>query len=72
MDQLGPNPRTVFKPLEKILNDEEDLILSLGELEGKFHLLLSAAESAKAVSIEEPQALEPSDAAQKNLILSIG
>ncbi|KAF7998089.1 hypothetical protein HCN44_009487 [Aphidius gifuensis] len=72
MDELGPEPRTMFTLLEQKLNEEEDLILSLTELEGKLHLLLSAAESAKAMSIKEPQAFEPSDAAQKNLILSIG
>lgn len=70
MDELGLEPRTMFTLLEKKLNEEEDLILSLTELEGKLHLLLSAAEK-NSISIKDLNHLQPSEAAQKKLVLSV-
>ncbi|KAK0088223.1 hypothetical protein PV325_012757 [Microctonus aethiopoides] len=71
IDELGPEPRTMFTLLENKLRQEEDLIISLTELQGTLHMLLSGAESAQESSIKEPQILEPSSAARENLILSI-
>lgn len=71
LEELGAEPRTMFNLLEQKLNEEEDLIISLSELQGTLHMLLSAAETAQPITIREPTGLEPSSAAQTNLVLSI-
>lgn len=71
MDELGAEPRKMFSILAAKLEEEENLILALSELQGKLHMILSAAENILPAPTKDVQALEPSSAAQKNLILSI-
>lgn len=61
----------MFTILAAKLEEEESLILALSELQGKLHMILSAAEIVPVTSTKDNQTLEPSSAAQKNLILSI-
>ncbi|XP_057331453.1 U3 small nucleolar RNA-associated protein 15 homolog [Microplitis mediator] len=71
IDELSPESRTMFALLHQKLNEEEDLITSMTELQGALYMILSGAESTQSTSIKEPQILEPSSAAQKNLIHNI-
>lgn len=61
----------MFSLLHQKLNDEEELITSMTELQGALYMILSASESTQGTTIKEPQILEPSSAAQKNLVLNI-
>lgn len=61
----------MFSILAVKLEEEENLILALSELQGKLHMILSAAEITSPTPVKDIQTLEPSSAAQKNLILSI-
>ncbi|KAG7205071.1 hypothetical protein KM043_005449 [Ampulex compressa] len=72
LDSLATEPRKMFTTLSKKLDEEEELILSLSKLQGALHMILSGAESTPARPVKDNQLLEPSSAAQKNLILSIG
>lgn len=71
LDELSAEPRKMFSILVLKLEEEENLILALSELQGKLHMILSAAETVPAAPVKDNQVLEPSSAAQKNLILSI-
>ncbi|XP_034176625.1 U3 small nucleolar RNA-associated protein 15 homolog [Osmia lignaria lignaria] len=71
LDELAAEPRKMFTILAAKLEEEESLILALSELQGKLHMILSAAEIVPVTSTKDNQTLEPSSAAQKNLILSI-
>ncbi|XP_076276846.1 U3 small nucleolar RNA-associated protein 15 homolog [Lasioglossum baleicum] len=71
LDELGPEPRKMFTILAYKLEEEENLILALSELQGKLHIILSAAETVAPAIAKDNIMLEPSNAAQKNLILSI-
>lgn len=71
LDELAAEPRKMFSILASKLEEEENLILALSELQGKLHMILSAAETAHPVPVKDTQVLKPSNAAQKNLILSI-
>lgn len=71
LNELTPESRNMFAILAKKLDDEEQLILALTELQGKLHMILSAAETIPSPAVKDSQALEPSDAAQRNLILNI-
>ena len=71
LDELAAEPRKMFTILAAKLEEEESLILALSELQGKLHMILSAAEIIPVTSTKDNQTLEPSSAAQKNLILSI-
>ncbi|KOX76264.1 U3 small nucleolar RNA-associated protein 15 like protein [Melipona quadrifasciata] len=75
MDELAAEPRKMFSTLAAKLEEEENLILALSELQGKLHMILSAAENVpptpKISNVKDIQTLKPSSAAQKNLILSI-
>ncbi|XP_043784342.1 U3 small nucleolar RNA-associated protein 15 homolog [Apis laboriosa] len=71
LDELAAEPRKMFSILAAKLEEEENLILALSELQGKLHMILSAAEIIPPTPVKDIQTLEPSNAAQKNLILSI-
>lgn len=71
LDDLAAEPRKMFTMLASRLEEEENLILALSELQGKLHMILSAAETVPPAPVKDNQALEPSSAAQKSLILSI-
>ncbi|XP_076623054.1 U3 small nucleolar RNA-associated protein 15 homolog [Colletes latitarsis] len=71
LDELAAEPRKMFTILASKLEEEENLILALSELQGKLHMILSAAETVHPAPVKDSQVLEPSSAAQKNLILSI-
>ncbi|KAG8035758.1 hypothetical protein G9C98_001414 [Cotesia typhae] len=71
IDELNLESRTMFSLLHQKLNDEEELITSMTELQGALYMILSASESIQGTTIKEPQILEPSSAAQKNLVLNI-
>lgn len=71
LDELAAEPRKMCSILAAKLEEEENLILSLSELQGKLDMILSAAETVSATPVKDVQILEPSSAAQKNLILSI-
>lgn len=70
MEELSSEPRIMFNLLSKKLDEEEELILTLTELQGPLQMILSAAETLVSSTIDPPN-LEPSNAAQKNLVLSI-
>ncbi|XP_051170261.1 U3 small nucleolar RNA-associated protein 15 homolog [Leptopilina boulardi] len=70
LEELSSEPRTMFNHLSKKLEEEEELILTLTELQGPLQMILSAAETLVSSTIDPPN-LEPSSAAQKNLVLSI-
>ncbi|KAK9308622.1 hypothetical protein QLX08_001471 [Tetragonisca angustula] len=71
LDELAAEPRKMFSILAAKLEEEENLMLALSELQGKLHMILSAAENVPPTSVKDIQTLKPSSAAQKNLILSI-
>ncbi|XP_031838251.1 U3 small nucleolar RNA-associated protein 15 homolog [Nomia melanderi] len=71
LDELGAEPRKMFTILAHKLAEEENLILALSELQGKLYVILSAAETVPPTVVKDSHILEPSSAAQKNLILSI-
>lgn len=71
LDELTAETRKMFGMLAAKLEEEESLILALSELQGKLHMILSAAETVSPAPIKDTQLLEPSSGAQKNLILSI-
>ncbi|XP_053981815.1 U3 small nucleolar RNA-associated protein 15 homolog [Hylaeus volcanicus] len=71
LDELAAEPRKMFSILASKLEEEENLILTLSELQGKLHMILSAAEIVPPTPVKDVQVLEPSSNAQKNLILSI-
>ena len=71
LDDLAAEPRKMFTMLASKLEEEENLILALSELQGKLHMILSAAETVPPAPVKDNQVLEPSSAAQKSLILSI-
>lgn len=70
IDGLGAEPRKMFNILASKLQEEEDLIVSLAQLQGTLQIILSGAETQHATAIDS-QNLEPSSAAQKNLVFSI-
>lgn len=61
----------MFTLLEKKLSEEEELTVSLAELQGTLHMLLSGAESVQSGTLREPESLRPSVAAKEHLVLSI-
>ncbi|CAK9805346.1 U3 small nucleolar RNA-associated protein 15 homolog [Anthophora plagiata] len=71
LGELAAEPRKMFSLLAAKLEEEENLILALSELQGKVHMILSAAETTPPAPVKDAQMLEPSSAAQKNLILSV-
>ncbi|XP_034938948.1 U3 small nucleolar RNA-associated protein 15 homolog [Chelonus insularis] len=72
IDELDPEVIKLLTILEEKLREEQELITSMTELQGILYMLLSGAESKiESVIAKESQTLEPSSAAQKNLILSI-
>ncbi|XP_012281749.1 U3 small nucleolar RNA-associated protein 15 homolog [Orussus abietinus] len=71
LEELGAEPRTMFTLLARKLEEEEELTISLLELQGALHMLLAGAETETLATDIDSQILEPSIAAQKNLILSI-
>ncbi|XP_033229940.1 U3 small nucleolar RNA-associated protein 15 homolog [Belonocnema kinseyi] len=71
LEELSSEPRTMFNLLAKKLDEEEELIMSLTELQGPLQMILSGAEAITSLTTIEPPSLEPSTAAQKNLVLSI-
>ncbi|XP_017877028.1 U3 small nucleolar RNA-associated protein 15 homolog [Ceratina calcarata] len=71
LDELAAEPRKMFSILASKLEEEENLILALSELQGKLHMILSAAETVPPTPAKDALTFEPSTAAQKNLILSI-
>lgn len=73
LDNLTEEPRKMFILLSKKLQEEEQLILSLAQLQGAVQMILSGAETASMITIKENQNLEPSNAAQteSDFILNI-
>lgn len=74
LDELGKEPRKMFTLLAEKLEEEEELIVSLTQLQGSLQMILSGAEIAPLVAAKENQnLLEPSDAAQteRDLVLNI-
>lgn len=62
----------MFGLLAKKLEDEEDLTKSFLELQGSLQMLVTGAEIGSSIPVKDSQPLEPSIAAQKELIISIG
>ncbi|KAF7386408.1 hypothetical protein HZH68_013540 [Vespula germanica] len=71
LDGLAAEPRNMFNLLANKLQEEEDLIVSLAQLQGTLQIILSGAEAQHITTARDNQTLEPSSAAQKNLIFSI-
>ncbi|XP_015190250.1 PREDICTED: U3 small nucleolar RNA-associated protein 15 homolog [Polistes dominula] len=71
LDELAAEPRNMFNLLAQKLEEEEDLITSLAQLQGTLQIILSGAEAQHIMMARDNQTLEPSSAAQKNLIFSI-
>lgn len=71
LDGLATEPRNMFNLLANKLQEEEDLIVSLAQLQGTLQIILSGAEAQHITTAKDNQTLEPSSAAQKNLIFSI-
>ncbi|KAK2588454.1 hypothetical protein KPH14_004443 [Odynerus spinipes] len=71
LDGLGAEPRKMFNALANKLQEEEDLIILLAQLQGTLQIILSGAETQHVVTAKDNQNLEPSSAAQKNLVFSI-
>lgn len=72
MDELTDEARTMFNQLAKRLEEEEDLAKSFLELQGALQMLITGAETLSSVPVKDPLSLGPSNAAQKELVISIG
>jgi U3 small nucleolar RNA-associated protein 15 len=74
MDELSEESRKMFVILVRKLDEEEQLIISLTQLQGSMQMILSSAETIPSPAIKDTQNLEPSSNAaqtERDLILNI-
>jgi len=74
MDELSEESRKMFAILAQKLEEEEQLIISLTQLQGSMQMILSGAETIPSPAIKDIQNLEPSSNAaqtERDLILNI-
>lgn len=73
LDELSAESRKMFAVLAQKLQEEEQLIITLTELQGSMQMILSSAETIPLSAIKENQSMEPSNAAQteRDLVLNI-
>ena len=71
LDELNLETQATFALLVKKLKDEQELIVSLIELQGILKTVLSASETTKIPIIKHSYNFSPSITAQQNLVFKI-